>query len=32
VGDRMVILFDVERLVNGGVLAQVAQAPRDVAA
>ncbi len=32
VGDRMVILFDVERLVNGGVLAHVAPAPRDVAA
>ena len=32
VGDRMVILFDVERLVNGGVLAQVTQAPRDAAA
>jgi len=32
VGDRMVILFDIERLVNGGVLAQVMQAPRDAAA
>lgn len=32
VGDHMVILFDVEKLVNGGVLAQVTQPSRDAAA